>query len=118
MFRHADYYAQLIGRILVGGYFLWSGILETINFNSAVDTFINAHAPQPILFAIMALAIQVAGGIMLIVGSKLRFASLALAIYMLAAAFLYANFFTGADAALFLKDMAIVGGLLFISTTY
>ncbi len=115
MQNYGDIFAPLIGRILMGGFFIWSGIEASINFNGTVGSIINLGAPMPLILAIAAIAIEVLGGIALVVGFKTSPAALMLALYVIVVAFFYTGFATGSSQTSFLQDMAIVGGLLYIS---
>jgi putative oxidoreductase len=115
MHNYGDIFAPLIGRILVGGFFIWSGIEATLNFPNTVETIISLGAPMPITLATIAIAIEVLGGTAMVVGFKTSPAALILALYVIIVAFFYTGFATGSSQALFLQDMAIVGGLLYIS---
>lgn len=115
MHNYADLFAPLVGRILVGGFFIWSGIEATLNFTNAVGSLIQSGVPMPITVAIVAISIEVFCGIAIVVGFKTSPAALVLALYVLVVAFFYTGFGSGPAQTLFLQDMAIVGGLLYIS---
>lgn len=100
-------YAPLMGRILVGGYFLASGILKTLYIEGFVASVSSTGLPMPELVAVAAIAIEVAFGIALVVGYYTRFAALALTVWIIAAS----GFFPDN----LLKNLAIAGGLLYIS---
>ncbi|HEY5383251.1 MAG TPA: DoxX family protein [Candidatus Paceibacterota bacterium] len=115
MRNYGDIFAPLIGRILVGGFFIWNGIEATLNFAGTAETITNLGAPIPLTLAIIAIAIEVLGGMALVVGFKASPVALVLALYVIVVAFFYTGFGTSSAQALFLQDMAIVGGLLYIS---
>ncbi|MDE1924799.1 MAG: DoxX family protein [Patescibacteria group bacterium] len=111
----SDVFAPIIGRILVGGFFLWNGIAETLNFPSTALLVQTRGLPEPLLIAGLLITIEVLGGIALVVGFKMRQAALILVIFTIAAAFLYSDFSNNLYIQLFLENMAVVGGLLYIS---
>ncbi len=119
MSRLFDYYSLLVGRILIGGFFLWNGILYAINFTQT------ATALGPIRFgidptwlAIAVIALQVLGGISVIVDWNMRYFSLALAVYLIVATILlHSTLQDSSSTNYFLKNMALVGALLYISST-
>lgn len=115
MIRSIEYFAPQIGRILVGGYFLWAGVLLSLDFSSTTTVIAHAGLPMPALLAVISIVVQVVGGIFLILGSRVKLSAGILALYMLTAALLYTNLSTGVQAGLLLKDMAIIGGLLYIA---
>ena len=70
--------------------------------------------------AAIAIAVEIVAGIALIVGFKARWAALALAIFTLATALLFHNYWTlpadkqFVDMLMFWKNLAITGGLLIV----
>jgi putative oxidoreductase len=96
-----------MGRILVGGYFLASGILKTLYIDGLVDSISSLGLPMPELAAVVAIVIEVAFGIALVVGYYTRFTAVALAVWIVTAS----SFFPDN----LLKNLAITGGLLYIS---
>lgn len=115
MHSYADIFAPLIGRILVGGFFIWSGVESTLNFAGTVGSLITSGAPMPLVLSVLIIAIQVLCGMAIVVGFKTSPAALVLALYVIVVAFFYTGLDSGPAQALFLQDMAIVGGLLYIS---
>ena len=112
MNRWITLYTTLIGRILLGGFFLWSGILKALNFSPFVDFFAHKGYANSLYIALLVLMIEVVAGIALIADVKTRASSLLLAIYLLVWTCLFQQTATGADMQLFLENLAIVGGLL------
>ncbi len=111
----ADIFAPLVGRILMGGFFLWNGIEATLNFANTTATLAGFDSSSPVALALIAIAVEVGCGILLIVGLWSRVAALVLVVFVIATAFVQNS---GQDAlaqALYLQDMAIVGGLLYVS---
>ncbi len=111
----SDIFAPLIGRILMGGFFLWNGIEATLNFDGTVVAFTNLGSPNALALALVTIAIEVACGILLVVGLWSRIAALALVVFVIGTAFLQIGSQTPLAQALYLQDVAIVGGLLYIS---
>lgn len=111
----ADIFAPLIGRILMGGYFLWNGIETTLNLANTTATLANIGSPSPVGLALLIIATEVCCGILLIVGVWSRTAALVLVVFVIGTAFLQGGSQSAVVQALFLQDMAIIGGLLYIS---
>lgn len=111
----SDIFAPLIGRILMGGFFLWNGIEATLNFPNTVATFAVIGSPSPAALALIAIAVEVACGILLVVGLWSRVAALVLVVFVVGMAFLQTGSQSAVTQALYLQDMAIVGGLLYVS---
>ncbi len=111
----SDIFAPLIGRILMGGFFLWNGIEATLNFPNTTAAFATLGSPSPVALALIAIAVEVMCGIFLIVGLWSRVAALALVVFVVGTAFLQSGAQSPIQQALFLQDMAIIGGLLYVS---
>jgi putative oxidoreductase len=105
----------LIGRILMGGFFLWNGIEATLNFESATMVFASVKMPHPEVFAMIAIAIEVVCGILLVVGTYTRPAAITLSVFVFSTSLLHPGTANSFSQMLFLQDMAIIGGLLYIS---
>src|ERR1041385_41822 len=119
MSRLYDYYALLLGRILIGGFFLWDGILKTLNISATAKGFSALHAGiDPLWVAIAVVAVEVVGGIGIIVAWNIRYSALALALYFILATLLFQPALQDPSAAnYFLKNMSLIGALLYISAT-
>jgi len=109
-------YAPTLGRILVGGYFLWVGIEAAFYFPDAVAQIAALNPAWPVAATLGIIAVEVLGGLALVAGFQTRAAALIMALYAIAAAFLYAPL-SGGAGSLFLSHIAIVGGLLYIAGT-
>jgi putative oxidoreductase len=69
--------------------------------------------PSPLAAYLIAIAIEVGGGTLLILGFQTRLAALALAIFSVAAAVGFHHDFANQDQLVhFLKDISMAGGLL------
>jgi putative oxidoreductase len=101
-------YAPTLGRILVGGYFLWSGIQMALQLPGAVAQVGAFFPTAPIFLTLLIIAAEVLGGVAMVVDYHTRLTALALALFTIAA--LSAGPFV-------LERVAVVGGLLFIAGT-
>jgi uncharacterized membrane protein YphA (DoxX/SURF4 family) len=110
------FYAPLVGRIFVGGFFLWSGIQEVLNLPFAVSMLALAGAPQPTLLAVSAAAVMIGGGIALVVDFKTRIFALLLIAYLLVSSLSLFTDLTPSHLQLFLQSLAIIGGLLYMAS--
>jgi len=110
--------AALVGRILLALIFITSGFSKLTGFEGTVGYIASKGLPLPQVAAIIAIVVELGGGLMLAVGFKARWAALAIAIFSLAAGFLFHDFWN-ADAAAkmgqtinFWKNVSISGGML------
>jgi len=101
----------LVSRCLVAALFLWSGIGQISGYNETA-IFMSRHGLIGNLLPV-AVFIELAGAILMIVGYRMRFTCLALAGFCVVTALLFhANFADKAQLFHFLKNAAIAGGLL------
>ncbi len=114
--------ANLIGRLLIASLFLPAGVTKLIGFDGTVSYFSSLSLPMPSLMAIIVIAIEIVGGIALIVGYKVKWSAIVLALFTLGASLVgHAYWATPADQAfitklLFYKNIAIAGGLLILGS--
>ncbi len=85
-----------------------------------VGSFFNMLSSMVILLMVLGVALQVIGGILVFLGIKARLGSFLLLIYMIPATTIYYHFWfleghaLALSFALFLKNLAIIGGLLVV----
>lgn len=108
----------LLGRLLMAWMFLPAGIGKLTGFAGTVAYSASVGLPMPEVGSAIALVVEVVGGLALIVGFGTRWAALALAFFTLVASFFFHNYWAlpveqqMIPSLLFMKNMAIVGGLL------
>jgi putative oxidoreductase len=108
-------FAPLIGRILIAVLFCPAGFQKLTGFQGAVGYAESAGMPVPALAIAAAIAIELGGGLLLLVGYKARWVAAAMALFSVVTAVVFHHDF--ADEAHmqminFQKNMAIAGGLL------
>ena len=109
---------SLLGRLLLASLFLPAGIGKITGFAGTVGYIASAGLPLPELGAVAAIAVEVLGGIALIVGFATRPAALVLAFFTLVASYFFHPYWAvPADQQmvtqlLFFKNIAVTGGLL------
>ncbi|HEX8994041.1 MAG TPA: DoxX family protein [Candidatus Paceibacterota bacterium] len=108
--------SALMGRVLLGGFFLWTGILNAINFPETAAVFGALQLPHPVWIAILAIAVEVCAGAALVAGTYVRASALWLALYLLIMTpIVHRAFGNPQEINLFLQNMALVGALLYIA---
>ena len=110
--------AALVGRLLLAFIFIKSGFGKIGGFEGTVGYIASKGLPLPAIGAIVAILVELGGGLLLAIGFKARWAALAIAIFTLAAGILFHNYWA-AEAAKqmgesinFWKNVAITGGAL------
>jgi len=109
------------GRALLSAVFLVAGVRKIMIWSAQVAYFTKLGFPAPELFTVLAILVELGAGLALLVGWKTRYAAWLLALFVLIASFM-AHRFWEFDAAQqanqmnhFLKNMAIIGGLMFVA---
>jgi putative oxidoreductase len=111
----------LAGRLLMATIFLVAGIRKVLGFAGTVGYFTKLGFPAAEVFAVVAIVIEIGGAILLIAGWRTRWVAWLLVLFV-AIATAMAHRFWEFDAAQFnnqlnhfLKNVAIIGGLLFVA---
>ena len=111
----------LIARTLLASIFLISGIRKALSFGFVAGMMAQKGFPASQVFLVATIALEIVGGLMLIANWHARYAALALAAFTLAAGTIFHGFWDSWSAPPpeynnqlnhFLKNVAIVGGLL------
>ncbi|GAB3252670.1 DoxX family protein [Chitinimonas naiadis] len=106
-------FAPLIGRILMAAIFLLSGVSKIAGPAATKGYIASAGLPFPDLAYLVAVVVEIVGGILLLVGYRTRIVSLVLAAFTVAAAFgFHSNLADQNQMIHFLKNLAMAGGLL------
>lgn len=109
---------SLVGRLLLAALFLPAGMAKIGGYAGTVGYIASKGLPLPEVGAVMAIVVEVVGGLALIAGFGTRFAALGLALFTLAASVVFHNYWAlPADQQMvqqlmFFKNIAVVGGLL------
>ncbi len=106
-------YLPVVGRVLLGAPFLFSGVGKLTAYTATVGYIQAVGLPvAPAAYAI-AVAAEVGGGALLLLGYRTQLVALLLAIFSIATAvFFHANFADQNQMIHFLKNVMIAGGLL------
>ena len=104
---------EFFGRIFLSALFLIEGIGK-ISVQENVVMYMEDYGVPGILF-IPAIVLEILFPIILIVGYRTRWAASIMALFTFAVALIFhTNFIDGMQMMLFLKDIAIAGGLMII----
>lgn len=104
---------MLVARILLSSLFLHAGIRKVFTF-SATQEYMSRHGMKMTgLFALLAIFVEVAGGLSVLVGWYPRLGAAALFLFLIpATAVFHRDFESYAQVVQFSKNVAIMGGLL------
>ena len=121
MFNALQNPLSLAGRLLLALLFLPAGISKIGGFAGTVGYIASKGLPMPELGAVIAIVVEVLGGLALIAGFGTRVAALVLAVFTLVATvFFHAYWAVPAEMQMvqqlmFFKNIAVVGGLLVLA---
>jgi putative oxidoreductase len=111
----------LIGRALLASLFIWSGWGKLSGFSGAASYIASKGIPMPQVIAALAIAMELGGGILLLIGLKARWIALAFVGFLIIITPIFHNFWDVPDAQVrmqqinFMKNVAILGGMLMIA---
>ena len=109
-------FLPLIGRLLIGLPFLMSGIGKLTTYAATTAYIGSVGLPLAPLGWAIAVAFEIGGGLLLVLGFQARAVALALALFVLATAvFFHRSFADQNQMVHFLKNIMMTGGLLQIA---
>ena len=113
----------LIARILMTMLFVISGYGKLTDFAGTVNYMQYVHAPLPQVAAVVAIVMELLVGLALLLGVRVRWLALAMLVFVAGTSLIGHPFWTmtgdsrDLNQVQFLKNLAIMGGLLLLSTT-
>lgn len=104
----------ILGRILLALLFLFAGAIKVTSYDFFLGRMAGGGVPGFLLPAVIAL--ELGGGLALLLGWKLQYSAGALAIFCIATAVIFHHDFANAsERNVFFKDLAIAGALMVIA---
>ena len=104
---------DLIARILISALFFLNGIFKINSYEGTMGWMESFGLPGILL--IPAIALEIIGPILIIIGYQTRIAAAALSLFCLATAIIFHNDFADqSQLTAFLKNIALAGGFLFL----
>ena len=110
----------LVGRILIGILFLVAGIMKAMNIAGTTGYMTKLGFPAPELMAYLSTLIELAAGVLLIIGWQTRRVAWLLVVYVVIATGMAHRFWEYEPAQRvnqinhFLKNLALIGAMLYI----
>lgn len=114
-------YAPVAGRILLSLIFIISGAGKIFAFSQTAAFMASQRLPLASLLLTATIALEIVGGLSLLLGFKARALALLLFLFLIPTTILFHNFWaaSGPDAQMqvahFLKNLGIMGGLLYVT---
>lgn len=121
MANSSDGTLPLVGRILISIVFIMGGLGKIMGFSIEEGMVASKHLPMPAVALGIALVIELAGGLAILLGLFTRLTAWILFLYLIPTTLLFHNFWSmqGMDRIdnmiHFEKNLAIMGGLLILA---
>ncbi len=110
-------FIPLFGRILLSTIFLMSGLGKITDFANTQQFMAAYGMPMTAFFIVCAIILEVGGGLSVLLGYKARWGALALVIFLIPATLIFHTKFSDqVQMIMFMKNMAILGGLLLVAS--
>ena len=105
----------LLSRILISAIFIWSGIGKIMN-PIGTQEYMSAYGMKfTSVLLVAAIVVEVLGGLSLLLGIKPKYGAIALALFLIPATFIFHTDFSDyIQQIMFMKNLAILGGLLML----
>jgi len=111
-----------VGRVLLAIIFISSGLEKFMGLSDTAAAIASKNLPMPNVLAIVTAAVELGGGLLIVVGWQTRIAALALALFTAVAAYFFHDFWHNPPGAEhtdnmihFMKNVSIVGGFLILT---
>ncbi len=111
----------LIGRVLLGTLFLVNGISKLTNWSGTKGYMASTGLVAVPLLLSLTILIETLGGLALILGYSPAFSGVVLTLFLIPVTLIFHKFWQAEgmeqqiQMAMFLKNLAIIGGLLFVA---
>ena len=103
--------AALVGRVLMSAIFVWSGYVKLMSPAGAQAYFVHVGVAFPQLVWVVAVVIELIGGLLLLLGIQTRVVAGILGIWSIATAIVAHTNFADVDMQIhFMKNVAMAGG--------
>jgi putative oxidoreductase len=121
MFNTLQNPLSLVGRLLLAFLFLPAGIMKIGGFAGTAGYIASKGLPMPEVGVVIAILVEVLGGLALIAGFGTRVAAVVLAVFTLVATVIFHAYWAVpaemqmVQQLMFFKNIAVVGGLLVLA---
>lgn len=111
---------SLLGRIFMAAIFVQAGVHKALGFKALAAMLAAKGFPLPDVAAALTILVEIGGGLLLLPGFTARYSAAVLAAFTLAAGIIFHDFWARPPAEYanhfnhFMKNIAIVGGFLYL----
>jgi putative oxidoreductase len=112
--------SAFLGRVLLGLFFLLPGIMKLQDLHGTATEMTAHNVPYVSILMPLAIGAEIAGGLALVLGFRVRFASLMLIGFTAAVNYFMHDFWSlpselyAMEMQLFIKNLAVIAGLLIV----
>jgi len=107
----------LVGRLALAGIFVIFGFTKISGFAGMVAYASSVGVPFPELAIVLAIAIELLGGLMLVIGYKTKWVALVIALFLVPVTYYFHTDFTNPVNMIMLwKNVSIIGGMLVLAS--
>jgi putative oxidoreductase len=116
---HKDW-AALLGRILLAGIFVISGFGKITGFEGTAGEIASKGLPLPQVLTVIAILIELGGGLAILLGWKTRWAALAMVVLLIVITPIFHGYWGAPPEQVmeqqinFMKNVSILGGMLLL----
>ena len=113
-----------VGRVLIAIIFISSGLEKFIGLGETTAEIASKNLPVPNILAVLSAAVELGGGLLVVIGWQTRLAALALAVFAAIAAYFFHDFWhypPGPEHTNnmihFMQNASMIGGFLILTGT-
>jgi putative oxidoreductase len=110
-----------VARILLAAIFISAGFSKVMGFDGVTVYIASKGLPMPMILAGLTIALEILGGLAIVIGYKARIAGLLLGLFTLLAALIFHNFWAFPPEQvylqniMFMKNLSMAGGLFLLT---
>jgi putative oxidoreductase len=110
-------YALLLGRVALALIYFIGGLGWLFTLSPPIEFIASKGLPAPVLLGWLALVFKLGGSTLVLLGYQTRLGALMLVAFTLVTAFGFHPFWVEGEYGTFMKELAMIGGLLVLATT-
>ena len=107
----------LVGRLMIAFLFIMAGTNKIMNSEDTMAMMDGAGLPVTTFLLVVTIIIELLGGVLIAVGWYARFSATVIFLFLIPVTLVFHNPVTDpAEMTAFMKNLAIMGGLLYVTT--